>query len=94
MFKNINLAILLLMGVSLGLAPLYLTDQATAGAQIERITVAEARDAVSQDGALMVCSYADNRCQSMLFQGAILRSELVARVSSLDKNRAIIFYCS
>ena len=94
MLKNIKLSISVLIGVSLVLAAVHLTDQVLAGTRIERVTVTEARDAVSQDAALLVCSYADSRCQSMLFQGAILRSELEARLSSLDKNQTLIFYCA
>jgi hypothetical protein len=94
MFKNINSSIALLFGVSFALAALYLTGPVFAGASIERVTATEARDAVRQDGALMVCSYADSRCRAILFQGAILRSELEARMPSLDKTQALIFYCA
>jgi len=69
------------------------TAPASAVLEIERVSAADARNRLMQHGALLVCSYADNRCQKILFQGAILRGELEARLPSLPVNQEIIFYC-
>lgn len=68
----------------------------TAGANykvIERINVEDAHKLVASGQALLVCSYDDDKCKSKLFEGALLKSELEARVKSLPKDQKIIFYC-
>ena len=60
---------------------------------IQRISPEDARQMVESGEALLVCSYADNSCKSKLLQGALLGSELEARLSSLPKDQKIIFYC-
>jgi hypothetical protein len=87
---------LVLLAVCLGVISTILSIPQRAGAEpaIERVSAAASRDAVRHDGALLVCSYPDNRCQNILFQGAILLSEFEARLPSLSKDQTIIFYCS
>ncbi len=70
------------------------TGPAVAVSEIERVSVSATRTRMMQDGALLVCSYADSRCQKILFKGALLRSDLEARLPSLPMNQEIIFYCS
>jgi hypothetical protein len=68
----------------------------TAGASytaIERINAEDAHKLVASGQALLVCSYDDDECKSKLFEGALLKSELEARVKSLPKDQKIIFYC-
>ena len=68
----------------------------TAGASytaIERINAEDAYKLVASGQALLVCSYDDDECKSKLFEGALLKSELEARVKSLPKDQKIIFYC-
>ena len=60
---------------------------------IERISPDDARQLVDSGQALLVCSYGDDSCKSKLLQGALLKSELDARLASLSKETQIIFYC-
>ena len=60
---------------------------------IERISPEDARQLVESGQALLVCSYGDDSCKSKLLQGALLKSELEARLASLSKDTQIIFYC-
>ena len=60
---------------------------------IERISSEEARAKVQVGEATLVCSYDDDKCQEMLLDGAILRSEFERRVDGFSKNHEIIFYC-
>ncbi len=64
-------------------------------AEIERITIHDARARTKSDGdALLVCAYEDEeKFDKMKLEGAISIRELRARISSLPKDRAIIFYC-
>jgi hypothetical protein len=61
---------------------------------IERIDVAEARRMVKAGEAILVCSYDDDRCREMLFEGAMLKSEFESKLPSLPKTQTIIFYCA
>jgi hypothetical protein len=61
---------------------------------IERIDVAESRKMVRAGEAILVCSYDDDRCKEMLFEGAILKSEFESKLPSLPKTQRIIFYCA
>ena len=89
----IKLSIFLLC-LSLIPTTLFLTSPMAAELKIEHVSAAESRTSVRQDGGLLVCSYADKRCQKILFEGAIMRSEFEARLPFLAKRQAIIFYCS
>ncbi len=60
---------------------------------IERISPEDARKLVASGQALLVCSYGDDSCKSKLLEGALLKSELDARLASLSKETQIIFYC-
>jgi hypothetical protein len=42
--------------------------------------------------ALLVCSYDDERCKTMLVEVALLRSEFEDRVPVKPKDQEIIFY--
>ena len=61
---------------------------------IERINVGDARKLVESGGALLVCSYDDNRCREILLEGAMLRSEFESKLPSLSKTQSIVFYCA
>ena len=84
----------LMICLTLILTTLALTGPAAAVFKIERVSAAETRNGMMQRGALLVCSYADNRCKKILLEGAILRSQLEARLPSLPMNQEIIFYCA
>ena len=61
--------------------------------EVERIGPQETRDLVTSGQALLVCSYSDQRCKSILLEGALLRSELDEKMEELPKAQQIIFYC-
>ncbi|MGE5258992.1 MAG: hypothetical protein ACM3KE_20140 [Hyphomicrobiales bacterium] len=67
---------------------------AGAAEAIERIGVAEARTQVKEKTALLVCSYDDDRCKSILLEGAILQSEFETKLPTLARTQPIIFYCA
>ena len=60
---------------------------------VERIGPQETRDLVTSGQALLVCSYSDKRCKSILLDGALLRSELDNKIEELPMTQQIIFYC-
>lgn len=68
------------------------SDKKKAG-EVERIGPEETREMVAAGEALLICSYSDERCKSILLEGAILRGELNDQISSLPKNQNLIFYC-
>ncbi len=68
------------------------TSYTKADRAIERISPEDARQLVESGQALLVCSYDDDSCKSKLIQGALLKSELEARLASLSKGTQIIFY--
>ena len=86
----LSLFVLSLMTVFVGTAGASYTKSEKA---IERINAEDAHKLVSSGQALLVCSYDDDKCKSKLFEGALLKSELEARVKSLPKDQKIIFYC-
>jgi hypothetical protein len=61
---------------------------------VERISVADARAAVSAGRALLVCAYDDDRCARVRLEGSITLSELERRAPSLPKDQQLIFYCA
>lgn len=60
---------------------------------IERISPEETRSKVRSGEALLVCSYDDKKCKTMLLENSLLRSEFEQKLSTLSKNQEIIFYC-
>ena len=61
---------------------------------VQRISVPEAQAKISNDEALLVCSYRDRYCKDMLLPGALLQSELEKKLDSMPKDTEIIFYCA
>jgi hypothetical protein len=80
------------MCIALLLVFLVATAWAAQKGSIDRISVAEAHKMVKAGDALLVCSYDDSRCQKMLLEGAILKSEFESKAPSLPKTKPIIFY--
>jgi hypothetical protein len=70
----------------------YASETKSSGAA-DRIGPEEAREMVTSGKALLVCSYSDNRCRSVLLEGALLRSELDDRLGDLPMDQPLIFYC-
>jgi hypothetical protein len=60
---------------------------------VERVSAEDARQMAKSGDALLVCAYDDDSCKSIMFEGALLKSELEARMVSLPKDQKIIFYC-
>jgi len=87
----LSLFVLSLMTVFVGTAGASYTKSEKAA--IERINAEDAHKLVVSGEALLVCSYDDDKCKSKLFEGALLKSELEARVKLLPKDKKIIFYC-
>jgi len=67
---------------------------AVAPADVERVSVAQARKRVQEGRALLVCAYeGDDKFAAMKLEGAISWSALQKRLPALDKKTEIIFYC-
>lgn len=59
-----------------------------------RIDAQEAKLKVDSGDALLVCAYgSDEKFQANHLEGAISLSEFKHKVSGLDRNTGLIFYC-
>jgi rhodanese-related sulfurtransferase len=64
-------------------------------ADVQRISVEDARRKVQSNAALLVCAYEDEaKYQKLKLEGAISLASLQSRVPGLPKNQEIIFYCA
>jgi hypothetical protein len=61
---------------------------------MECISSEEAMKKVKSGEVLLVCSYGDEKCKSVLFEGMLLSSEFEPKLGALSKTQEIIFYCS
>ena len=60
-----------------------------------RISPQETYRQVSSGQAILVCAYADEeRCNTMMLQGAISLKEFESRLPNIKKDQPIIFYCA
>lgn len=63
-------------------------------AEIERISVADARGKVQRSQAFLVCAYPDEaKFNAARLDGAISLASFESRVANLPKSQEIIFYC-
>jgi len=63
-------------------------------AEIERISVTDARNKVQANQALLVCAYPDEaRFNAARLDGAIPLASFEARGATVPKSQEIIFYC-
>jgi hypothetical protein len=62
-------------------------------AEVERISVQDARRAVAEGRALLVCGYDDETKCGPLLDGAMTMRALQSRLGSLPKSQELIFYC-
>jgi hypothetical protein len=69
-----------------------LASSTEAVAEIERIGPEEAMEKARSGEALLVCAYGDEKCKTVLFEGALLRSEFESKLGTLPKTQEIIFY--
>jgi hypothetical protein len=61
----------------------------------ERIAVIEARDKVMEGQAILVCAYdSDEKFNRMRLQGAVPLSTFKDRLTGIEKDQMIIFYCA
>ena len=64
-------------------------------ADIERISVEQARQEVRANRALLVCAYDDEaKCRKVNLEGSLSLTSFQSRVGSLPKTQEIIFYCA
>ena len=64
-------------------------------ADIERISVEQARREVNAGEALLVCAYDDEaKCRMVNLEGSMSLTSLQSRVASVPKAQEIIFYCA
>ncbi len=60
-----------------------------------RISPQDTYRQVTSGQAILVCAYADeDRCNTMMLQGAISLKEFESRLPNLKKDQPIIFYCA
>ena len=92
--KWILLAAVLAFIATVGFYSPSLASSTKAVAEVERIGAEEAMMKVKSGEALLVCAYGDDKCKSVWFEGALLRSEFESKLGTLPKTQEIIFYCS
>jgi hypothetical protein len=64
-------------------------------ADIERISVGDARRKVTAHQALLVCAYEDEaKCRALNLDGSISLTSFQSKVASLPKSQEIIFFCA
>ncbi len=90
--KWIVLATVLALLVTVGPQGPSMAGSTEAAAEMNRIGPDEAMEKTKSGEALLVCAYGDDSCKSILFEGALLRSELEAKLDTLPKTQEIIFY--
>lgn len=80
--------------VTVGFYSPLLASSTKAVAETERIGPEEAMKRVQSGEALLVCAYGDDKCKTVLLEGALLRSEFESKLGTLSETQEIIFYCS
>ena len=61
----------------------------------EQISAKEAHERVASGKALLVCAYRDeDACRKVQLEGSISLLELETRLSGLQKDQEIIYYCA
>ena len=64
-------------------------------AEIERISVEEAKRKAGAKQALLVCAYDDDaKCRALGVDGSLSLTEFQKKAASLPKNQEIIFFCA
>lgn len=62
---------------------------------IERISVEQAHEQVTEHHALLVCAYDDEaKCRMVNLKGSISLKNFQSRAATLAKTQAIIFFCA
>ncbi len=64
-------------------------------AEVERISVQEARRKVTSNQTLLVCAYDDaEKYKKVNLEGSISFAAFLSRVASLPKSQEVVFYCA
>lgn len=61
---------------------------------VERVSVDRAWELAQAGQALLVCAYDDDTCRSILFEGALLKSDFEKRIAWMDPDQTVVFYCA
>lgn len=69
-------------------------NPAGAKTDVARISPQDAYPQVAAGKALLVCSYGDEACSAIMLEGAISLKEFESRLTGLNKDQPVIFYCS
>ena len=62
--------------------------------EISRISPEEARERTESGQAWLVCAYDQEKCRSMMLQGATTYTEFKQELSNISPDQEIIFYCA
>jgi hypothetical protein len=92
--KLILLAVVFMLLAVAGVHSPSVASSTKAVAEMNRISPEEAIEKVKSGEALLVCAYGDDKCKTVLFEGALLRSEFESKLDTLAKTQEIIFYCA
>ena len=64
-------------------------------ADVERISVEDARRKAAANQALLVCAYEDEaKCRMLDLAGSISLTSFQAQAASLSKDQEVIFFCA
>jgi hypothetical protein len=64
-------------------------------AEPKRISPEEARRKIQSGEAILVCAYEDEeKCKKMMLESSISLKEMESKISSIPKEKEIIFYCA
>jgi hypothetical protein len=91
--KWIVLSVVFALFVTVGFHSPSMASSTKAVAEMDRIGPEETMKKLKSGKALVVCAYEDEKCKTILFDGALLRSELESKIDTLPKTQEIIFYC-
>lgn len=63
--------------------------------EVSRISVQDARHAVTSRNALLVCAYEqEEKCNQVALEGSISLTQFQQRLPSLPKEQELIFFCA
>ncbi len=63
-------------------------------AETERVSADQAHERTQSGQALLVCAYTEaEKCNQMMLEGALNMADLERRLSSMQKDQELIFYC-
>jgi hypothetical protein len=64
-------------------------------AEPKRISPGEARRKIQSGEAILVCAYEDEeKCKKMMLEDSMSLKEMESKLSSISREKEIIFYCA